>query len=166
MVCLPTTRLYLDFLRGVPNRKQMASQEAFSIPWVSDRSFDVSPFKFSKVLPFCSVPYRTVPYSSLLTANFFQSCFAVLNRPVNLPCMYFSHVRYSLMTVLGIFVINFRFILVRFAPIPSVLVRFGKLWHRDDLKPGVGFWLWRPGLDPGFNSSISEPVWSTYCLLQ
>ena len=71
-------------------------------------------------------------------------------------------------------------ILVRFAPIPSVLVRFGRLWHRVDLKPGVGFWLscsarigwsphtttiWRPELDPGFYSSTLEPVWSPYCLL-
>ena len=78
------------------------------------------------------------------------------------------------------FLVSFWLILVRLAPIPSVLVCFGKLWHRIDLKPGVGFWLscwacigwsphtttiWRPELDPGFISSTSEPVWSTYCLL-
>ena len=71
------------------------------------------------------------------------------------------------MPVSVFFLCHFRLILVRVAPIPSILVRFGKLWHRVELKPGVGFWLscwtcigrsphtttiWRPELDPGFSS--------------
>ena len=134
-----------------------------------------------------TLPYLppTVPASNLTLphpipyprASFFQSCFTALNRPVNQPCMPRSVL---LDDRFDIFLSHFRFVLVHFAQFPSVVVRFGKLWHWVDLKPGVGFWLkrgvpkmaesiqyntmWQPGLDPSFYSSTLESVWSTYYL--
>ena len=80
MVCLPTTRLYLEFLRGVPNRRQMASQEAVSIPWMSDRSFDVSPVNNSDSRKY----YRSVPFPP--PPNSFEMVCDPLMPLTNGPC--------------------------------------------------------------------------------
>ena len=74
------------------------------------------PILFYSTLPYPTLP-PTMPYP-------IPTPYPTLNRPVNLPSMYFSHVRYSLMSI-------------------SVFscVIFGKLGHCVDLKPWVGFWL-------------------------
>ena len=113
-----------------------------------------------------------IAYGQASPSNFMPS--------INLPSMYLSHVRYSLMSVSV-------FSCVIFGLFWSISLRSRLFWSisvnydRVDLKPGVGFWLsccacidwsphtttiWRPELDPGFYSSTSEPVWSTYYFLR
>ena len=111
-------------------------------------------------LPYPTLPYPTI-YPILLESTIPNLLYPTLSLPATIPyliptayptlpypksiCLPTKYVfkpRSVLLDVcFGIFLCHFWFILVRFSPIPSVLVRFGKLWHCVDLKPRVGFWL-------------------------